>query len=72
MPGSEQVSEILIQRRDDSVDTIKCEGANAYAGMVSHFEGVVAGSHPPIFGRTESLRLAAILDRLHHLTNGTT
>jgi D-xylose 1-dehydrogenase (NADP+, D-xylono-1,5-lactone-forming) len=72
VPGPEEPSQLIVERRDGSVDTIECPGANAYAGMVSHFEGVVAGSQEPIFGRTESLRLAAILDRLHQLTNGTT
>jgi predicted dehydrogenase len=68
VPGPEEQSEIMVERRDGSVDTITCEGANAYAGMVSHFEAVVAGNEEPIFGKTESLRLAAILDELHRLT----
>jgi predicted dehydrogenase len=72
VPGPEEASQLIVERRDGSVDTIDCAGANAYAGMVSHFEGVVTGNEKPIFGRTESLRLAAILDRLHQLTNGTT
>jgi xylose dehydrogenase (NAD/NADP) len=72
VPGPEETSQLIIERRDGSVETIECAGANAYAGMVSHFEGVVTGNEKPIFGPTESLRLAAILDRLHQLTNGTT
>jgi xylose dehydrogenase (NAD/NADP) len=68
VPGSQRESEITVERRDGSIDTVACDGANAYAGMVSHFEAVVGGKEEPIFGRTESLRLAAILDELHRLT----
>ncbi|HVE18129.1 MAG TPA: Gfo/Idh/MocA family oxidoreductase, partial [Ilumatobacteraceae bacterium] len=66
VPGPERESEITVERRDGSVDTITCDGANAYAGMVSHFEAVAGGEAAPIFGKVESLRLAAILDELHH------
>ncbi|HZY08407.1 MAG TPA: hypothetical protein VFE69_11695, partial [Ilumatobacteraceae bacterium] len=59
---------VTVERRDGSVDTIECAGANAYAGMVAHFEAVAAGDATPIFGRTESMRLANILDELHRLT----
>jgi predicted dehydrogenase len=68
VPGSTEPSVVNVQRRDGSVETITCDGANAYAGMVSHFERVVSGDEEPIFGRTESLRLADILDQLHGLT----
>jgi xylose dehydrogenase (NAD/NADP) len=65
VPGSRDTSEIVIERRDGSVETVECAGANAYAGMVAHFEAVVAGQQKPIFGTEESMRLAAILDELH-------
>ncbi|HEX2782641.1 MAG TPA: Gfo/Idh/MocA family oxidoreductase [Ilumatobacteraceae bacterium] len=68
VPGPSDISQIVIGRRDGSIDTVECAGANAYAGMVSHFENVVAGKHAPIFGRSESMRLAAILDELHRRT----
>jgi D-xylose 1-dehydrogenase (NADP+, D-xylono-1,5-lactone-forming) len=68
VPGPEEPSTLEIERRDGSTDIVECEGANAYAGMVAHFEDVVAGKAEPIFGREESLRLAAILDELHQLT----
>ena len=68
VPGPARDSEITVDRRDGSVDIIACDGANAYAGMVSHFEAVVGGNEEPIFARTESLRLAAILDELHRVT----
>ena len=68
VPGPEGRSTLEIERRDGSIDIIKCAGANAYAEMVSHFEDVVAGKVEPIFGREESLRLAAIFDELHRLT----
>ena len=69
VPGPEEPSEIYVERRDGSVDTIECAGANAYAEMVSHFEAAVTGVEQPIFGRRESLRLATILDELHRLTS---
>ena len=68
VPGPAESSTLVIERRDGSVETIECAGANAYAGMVAHFEDVVGGKEP-IFGRTESLRLAKILDELHRLTS---
>jgi xylose dehydrogenase (NAD/NADP) len=68
VPGPVRESEITVERRDGSVDIITCDGANAYAGMVSHFEAVAGGNEETIFGKVESLRLAAILDELHHLT----
>ena len=68
IPGPRDASEIVIERRDGSVDTITCAGANAYAGMVAQFESVVAGVEEPVFGRQESLRLAEMLDELHRLT----
>ena len=71
VPGPLDTSQILITRRDGSVDTVECAGANAYAGMVAHFEQVVSGDAEPVFGRLESLRLAAILDELHRHTTPT-
>ncbi len=64
VPGPEEPSQLTIERRDGSVDTIECAGANAYAGMVAHFEGVATGTTDPVFGRRESLRLAEIFDQL--------
>jgi xylose dehydrogenase (NAD/NADP) len=68
VPGPTEPSQLLVERRDGSVDTIDCAGANAYAGMVAHFEDVCGGA-VPIFGRAESMRLARILDDLHGLTS---
>lgn len=68
VPGPTEPSELVVERRDDSVETINCAGANAYAGMVAHFEEVVGGNTAPIFGRPESMRLAGIFDQLHRLT----
>jgi D-xylose 1-dehydrogenase (NADP+, D-xylono-1,5-lactone-forming) len=65
VPGLTEPSDIVIERRDGSIDTIECAGGNAYAGMVMHFEAVVNDRDEPIFGRPESLRLAALLDQLH-------
>jgi hypothetical protein len=68
VPGPTEDSTIAVQRRDGSVDNIACVGANAYAGMVAHFESVVTDGVQPIFGKEQSLRLAEILDELHRLT----
>ncbi len=68
VPGPPDASQIIIERRDGSVETVECAGANAYAGMVAHFEAVVAGEQKPVFGMEESMRLAAILDELHEHT----
>ena len=67
-PALRMTSVVTVERRDGTVDSIHCVGANAYAGMVSHFEAVATNGAPPIFGRTESMRLANILDELHRLT----
>ncbi|MCU1397420.1 MAG: oxidoreductase domain protein [Acidimicrobiales bacterium] len=64
-PGPETASQILIQRRDDAVEVIDVEGANAFVGMVDQFAAVVRGDAPAVFGRAESERLARVLDRLH-------
>ncbi len=63
-PGPLDPSDIVVERRDGSVESIECDGADGYAGLVEHFADVVAGADP-IFGRTESLRLAGILQDLH-------
>jgi len=68
VPGPQDDSVITVELRDGSVDTIECAGANAYAGMVAHFEAVAMNGAAPIFGRTESMRLANIFDELHRLT----
>jgi xylose dehydrogenase (NAD/NADP) len=64
-PGPEAPSQILIQRRDDSVEVIDIEGASAFVGMVDQFAASVRGEEPPVFGRIESIRLARLLDALH-------
>ena len=68
VPGPLDTSVVTVERRDGTVDTIECAGANAYAGMVEHFEAVATNGTKPIFGRTESMRLANTLDELHRLT----
>jgi len=69
VPGPADANEITIERSDGSVETVECAGANAYADMVEHFEEVATGKADPIFGRTESLRLASIFDELHRVTD---
>ena len=64
-PGPETPSQILIQRRDDSVEVIDVEGANPFVAMADQFAAVVRGESPAVFGRQESVRLARLLDRLH-------
>ena len=64
-PGPEGPSQILVQRRDDAVETHEVPGANAFIGMIDQFADVVEGNAQPVFGRTESVRLARVLDALH-------
>jgi len=64
-PGPLDASEIIVQRRDGTIEHIACDGGQAYTEMVRHFADVVAGEAEPIFGRTESIRLADVLQRLH-------
>jgi D-xylose 1-dehydrogenase (NADP+, D-xylono-1,5-lactone-forming) len=68
VPGPLEHSDIIVERRDGSLDTIRCAGANSYAEMVAQFEAVIEGREQPVFGKQESLRLAAILDELHRRT----
>jgi len=65
VPGPLDDSELLVERRDGTIETIRCAGADAYAGLVQHFADVVTETARPVFGRVESVRLAGILQRLH-------
>ena len=67
-PGPEDASELLVERRDESVERIVCDGGNAFVSMVQQFTDVARGHAAPVFGRTESLRLASIIQRLHAAT----
>jgi D-xylose 1-dehydrogenase (NADP+, D-xylono-1,5-lactone-forming) len=71
-PGPKDASEMTVERRDGSVDTIQSPGADSYTEMVKHFEAVVAGNEEPVFGRQQSLALATILDELHRGTGAST
>jgi predicted dehydrogenase len=64
-PGSLDPSELVIERRDGTIEHVECPGANAFSEMVEHFAAVVAGEQVPVFGRTESVRLANVLEQLH-------
>jgi predicted dehydrogenase len=64
-PGPMGPSQILVQRRDDTVETLEVPGANAFIGMADQFADVVEGRAEPVFGRTESVRLAQVLEALH-------
>lgn len=64
-PGPLEASEIVLERRDGTVEHIACEGADAYTELVAHFANVVAGNAEPVFGRAESERLADVIARLH-------
>lgn len=64
-PGPLGPSEIIVERRDGSVEHLACEGGEAYTDMIRHFAAVVAGEEAPVHGRTETLRLADVLQRLH-------
>ena len=65
VPGPPEPSELALHGRDGTVRTLLCDGANAYAELVRHFASVVHGQAQPVFGRAESHRLAAVLQRLH-------
>ena len=64
-PGSADPSEIVVERRDGSIQRLRCEGANAYEELVRHFADVVSGASSPVFGRQDSGRLARLLQELH-------
>ena len=64
-PGPLETSEIVIERRDGSIEHVETEGADAYTELARHFAAVVAGEAEPVFGREQSLRLADVLQRLH-------
>jgi D-xylose 1-dehydrogenase (NADP+, D-xylono-1,5-lactone-forming) len=64
-PGPDDASDIVVERRDGSVEHIECAGGQAYTGLVEHFAEVVSGDTQPVFGRTESVRLANVLQQLH-------
>jgi predicted dehydrogenase len=64
-PGPLEPSEIVIERRDGTIEHHTCAGGDAYAGLAGHFAAVVGGTVEPVFGRAESLRLADVLQRLH-------
>jgi predicted dehydrogenase len=64
-PGPLEPSTIVVERLDGSVEHIECAGGDAYQGLAEHFAAVVAGAAQPVFGRTESVRLASVLQQLH-------
>ncbi len=64
-PGPLEPSEIVVERRDGSVEHLSCAGGHAYADMVRHFADVAHGQAEPVFGRVESVRLARVLQQLH-------
>jgi len=64
-PGPLEPSDIVVERRDGSIDRIECAGGNAYEGLVRHFADVVGGGAAPLFGRQDSVRLARLLQELH-------
>ncbi len=67
-PGPIERSEIIIRRADDHDDVIAVDGANPFVGMVEQFAAVIDEVEHPVFGRTESVRLAAVIDELHEVS----
>ena len=63
-PGPPTLSSIVVNRRDGSLETVECAGAQPYTEMVRHFSAVVEGA-PARFGPDESMRLSRILEGLH-------
>lgn len=64
-PGPLETSEIVVERRDGSVDRYECGGGDAYRNLAEHFAAVVHGEAEPVFGPAESVRLANVLQELH-------
>ncbi len=63
-PGPETDSIVTVRRRDGAVEHHASPGANAFVEMIDQFCRVVAGTEAPVFGPTESRRLARTLDGL--------
>ena len=63
-PGPETQSFVRVTRRDGTVQRHPAAGANAFVGMIDQFAAVVAGTEEPVFGPTESRRMARVLDRV--------
>jgi D-xylose 1-dehydrogenase (NADP+, D-xylono-1,5-lactone-forming) len=70
VPGPVGESELIIERRDATTEVVTCAGGYAYAEMAAQFEAVASGHEQPVFGRTESMRLANIIDQFHRQTGG--
>jgi len=66
MPGPERAGTLVVQRRDGGRDEIPFAGANAYERMVAAFVAEAAGAQAPAWPADQSVRLARLLDILHH------
>ncbi len=63
-PGPTTSSTLTIERPDETVTTVLCEGADPFSEMIEQFRAVAQGHAEPVFGPAESRRLARIIDAL--------
>jgi predicted dehydrogenase len=68
--GGDERTTIVLTRRGGDVLVDGFDDDDGYAGMVRHFTDLVHGTAAPLFGETESVRLARLLDRLLARTDG--
>jgi predicted dehydrogenase len=68
-PGPERPGVLTVVRPDGSRDDIEHAGANAYERMVTAFVAEASGEAVPRWTPTQSVRLAAVCDRLHAATS---
>lgn len=64
-PGPIEPSVLEIHRNDDTTETVTCEGGDAFVEMIEQMAAVASGHADPVFGPTESRRLARVIDSLH-------
>ena len=67
-PGPERSGHLAVLRRDGTKDEVPFAGANAYERMVTAFVAEAAGEQAPAWPAAQSIRLAHLLDTLHHAT----
>jgi predicted dehydrogenase len=65
-PGPERAGSLVLLRRDGTRDEVDHAGANAYERMVTAFVAEATGEQPMEWPGHQSIRLARLLDTLHH------
>lgn len=67
VPGPRVESTVTVSRRDESVQSWTAPGSHAFREMIDHLADVVQDAAAPVFGATESRRLARIMDELRRV-----